>query len=317
MLVRIKTFSRKKKNKVDDDVKDSAYKLAGAAGIAGSGALINKQAGKYFENSLLKDKGTKNSVDVINNLAKNREGTDIIFNINDKSGKTSCYFGDNKKTWDNWKNSLTRKLKSRGLSDEKIKEELSKNALATYGGTDTVMLGSGMRTRGNARDAAVFAHELGHSKYGNYADLKGADKGGKLGRLAHKISRNTPDFLRRKKFQGGASLAAGIASGYRGAKQKDEKGKESTLNKVAPYSVSALTAPVLAREASASAKALKLLKKYGADKTTMSKARKTLAAAGLTYTLPLAYSIAGATAGRQIGKLAYKFDKGKDSDKKK
>lgn len=97
MLVRIKTFSRKRNNKVDDDVKDSAYKLAGAAGIAGSGALINKQAGKYFENSLKKDKATKNSIDVINNLAKNREGTDIIFNINDKSGKTSCYFGDNKK----------------------------------------------------------------------------------------------------------------------------------------------------------------------------------------------------------------------------
>lgn len=179
------------------------------------------------------------------------------------------------------------------------------------------MLGSGMRTRGNARDAAVFAHELGHSKYGGYADLKKTDKGGKLGRLAHKLSRNTPDFLRKEKFQGGASLAAGIASGYRGAKQKDENGKESTLNKVAPYSVSALNAPILAREASASAKGLKLLKKYGADKTTMSKARKTLAAAGLTYTLPLAYSIAGATAGRQIGKLAYKFDKEKDSDKKK
>ena len=53
MLVRIKTFSRKKKNKIDDDVKDSAYKLAGAAGIAGSGALMRNQAGKYFENSLL------------------------------------------------------------------------------------------------------------------------------------------------------------------------------------------------------------------------------------------------------------------------
>ena len=52
MLVRIKTFSRKKKNKIDDDVKDSAYKLAGAAGIAGSGVLIKNQAGKYFENRI-------------------------------------------------------------------------------------------------------------------------------------------------------------------------------------------------------------------------------------------------------------------------
>ena len=313
MLVRIKTFSRKKKNKVDDDVKDSAYKLAGAAGIAGSGALLYNQAGKYLENSLKKDKATKNSVDVINNLLKNTEGTKVIRDKTDISGTGSCYYGDSLKDWDKWKNSFTKKLKSRGLPDEKIKEELSKNVLATYGGTDTVKLGSGTFNRANARDAAVFAHELGHSKYGGYADLKKADKGGKLGRLAHKLSRNTPDFLRKKRV----SLVAGIASGYRGAKQKDEKGKESTLNKVAPYSISALNAPILAREASASAKALKLLKKHGADKTTMSKARKTLAAAGLTYTLPLAYSIAGVTAGRQIGKLAYKFDKKKDSDKKK
>ena len=71
--------------------------------------------------------------------------------------------------------------------------------------------------RMNTDDLATLAHELGHSKYGGYADLKKADKGGKLGRLAHELS----DKLRNSKCLRklpGISAATGVVSGYRGAK---------------------------------------------------------------------------------------------------
>ncbi len=175
--------------------------------------------------------------------------------------------------------------------------------------------------RKNASDASILAHELGHSKYSSadeYRNKRITDKGGKLGTIVHKIDSKIPALLKNPSVQAVGSFAGGIVSGKRGAKQKDETGKESTLNRVTPYAVpGVINANLLAREGAASAKGLKLLKKYGADKTTMSKARKTLTSAGLSYATIAALPLVTAKAGREVGKHLYEKEKKENDYKKK
>ena len=211
-------------------------------------------------------------------------------------------------------------LHKKGYNDAVINKFLEDSGLKHYG-DDTVVVLEDQLKRKNASDAGILAHELGHSKYSpvdEYRNKRITDKGGKLGTIVHKIDDKVPALLKNPLIQPVGSFVGGVISGKRGARQKDETGKESTLNRIAPYAVpGAINANMLAREGAASIKGLKLLKKYGADKATMSKARKTLGVAGATYATSLALPLVTAKAGREVGKHLYEKEKKNGSKKKK
>jgi hypothetical protein len=292
-----KSFSEKV-----DKGKDNLNKAA----LYGGGAYLGKKGYrkffKYLDKNRTKEKSTENSEKVFKKLLENTEGTNIIVDNKTHGAYLGSQGGVKRRS------KLISKLKSEGLSDEEIKEYFLKNPKRSVSGTDTIKMTEKSLKRMNTDDLATLAHELGHSKYGGYADLKKTDKGGKLGRLTHELSDKLGNSKCLRKLPG-ISAATGVVSGYRGAKQKDETGKESILNKVAPYSVSLASTPLLSSEAAASIKGLKLLKKYGADKATMSKARNSLLLNGSTYLTGALVPIATAKVGREVGKLAYKVNK--------
>ena len=319
MIIRLKLFSKEKKEK-----KDSHLRKAANWGLLGGGGLImgNSIAGNNLYNSeRAVESGTENSKKVIDALSKNSEGTSIRPAKDlTVTGGSPFYAGVGKEKGERTKKRLYDILHKKGYNDAVINKFLDESGLKHFG-DDTVIMLEDQLKRKNASDAGILAHELGHSKYSpvdEYRNKRVADKGGKLGTIVHKIDDKVPALLKNPLIQSVGSFAGGVVSGKRGAKQKDETGKESTLNRVAPYAVpGAINANMLAREGAASIKGLKLLKKYGADKATMSKARKTLGVAGTTYATALALPLVAAKAGREVGKYQYEKEKKNDYKKKK
>lgn len=321
MIIRLKLFSKEKENEKKDG---NHLKKAAAYGLGGSAALLAANTAAGYDLLMSKrsrENGTENSKKVYDALLKNSDGVDVR-SAKDLSvtGNSPYYAGVDRKDADKFKKGITKKLRKRGYSNETINDFMDRTGLKNIG-DDAVVLSENITKRKNATDAAILAHELGHSKYSpvdGYRKKRVADKGGKLGTIVHKIDGKIPALLKSPGTQTVGSFIGGVVSGKRGAKQKDETGKESTINKAAPYAVpGAINANLLAREGAASIKGLKLLKKYGADKATMSKARRALGTAGLTYATVSAIPLVAAKAGREVGKHLYEKEKKENDSKKK
>ena len=323
MIIRLKLFSKKKK---ENEKKDSHLRKATKWGLLGGGAVVGANAVAaldVFKSKRAKENRTENSKKVYDALLKNSEGVNVHpvkFENLDYAGYSPYYAGVGKEKGEKTKKRIYDALRKKGYSDATINRFFNESGLKHFG-NDAVIMEEEMTKRNNASDAALLSHELGHSKYSSvneYRNKRVTDKGGKLGTIVHKIDSKIPALLKNPSVQAVGSFAGGIVSGKRGAKQKDETGKESTLNRVTPYAVPGIiNANLLAREGAASAKGLKLLKKYGADKTTMSKARKTLTSAGLSYATMSALPLVTAKAGREVGKYLYEKEKKNGSKKKK
>jgi len=190
----------------------------------------------------------------------------------------------------------------------------------------------------------TLAHEMGHAYHTN-------NKKSKLGRAIHNLSakideeyvisaigpvRNKrkidPDYakesltdqLRRvadknRRFVGStASGLSGVAAGYK-AEEEKEKGnkKKARLISAGSLAVPVLGhTPELGREISASSKAMKMIKKAGANKQQIRGARKSLGYALGTYGVGLGKNLIINSGGQLVGKGAYKLTHKKKKEDK-
>ena len=272
-----------------------------------------------------------------------KEGDNII---NKKLGK-GIYKGHDRPEDIKIKNNLLKKAKDKGM---RIIDDpyAASSSMHTIIDTNT---GKAIDVIVNSpkSNAATLAHEMGHGYYNYHKNTKG----GKIGKLVHKVSDkidlldNPGNWLYdskkdtvkinekgqevltkhgKKRLRMGnivtnavglAEFANGLDSGLRAERNKSQGKKQSTFNKIKPYILPiALGTPALVREGMASAKGLKLMKESGASKKLINDSRKHLIRAGATY-LPTGHLInaaAGDVAGHVIGKQIYKKD---DSTKKR
>ena len=164
---------------------------------------------------------------------------------------------------------------------------------------DVVSLGKG---KSKFNQADVLAHELGHAEH--FKNRSGSV----IGKIAHSGIRY-PGAIAMHRL-GEASILAGVNGYTLGKKVKDQDGKSTIADKIRRAAPAAIMAPVLIAEAAASRQGLKMLKKAGASKQTMSKAKKSLG-----YALGSYAGVAAVPVG--INELGYQLGKKKGSKKEK
>lgn len=132
---------------------------------------------------------------------------------------------------------------------------------------------------------SIFAHECGHRHYHQTKSKRLVDL---VGKAVHKINPYAK-MASHDKFVMGNGAFAGIKKAV-----KESNGeKQSKINKHQAWVYPAVVGiPTLVAEGMATGKGLRILKRAGADKTMMRKAKKELATAGSTYIADYAKKIA-------------------------
>lgn len=153
----------------------------------------------------------------------------------------------------------------------------------------------------------MIAHEMGHAHYSRNG------RAGKLGKWAHKayLGGSTGGVI----YPGISGIGVGVASGISKAERESEGKKENKVMKHLHHAtVAATSAPMLTSEAAASLKGLRLMKKAGADKKILKRARKDLTTAFGSYATAAAMN---AGVGEVAKNIAYKKRRRKLENKKK
>ena len=163
-----------------------------------------------------------------------------------------------------------------------------------------------------SKKSSFLGHELGHRHYNKD---KAKTIGDKIGKAAHKYYEKTGGARNHVVLSPAAGIIAGIHSGKKRAEKEAKGEKESKFNRHKSWAIPlAVQAPALLAEGMASKHGYKLLKKSGAGKEGLKKAKKELANALGTY-----MGLAGMNAG--IGEvsrgISYKKYKKKNEKKKK
>lgn len=180
---------------------------------------------------------------------------------------------------------LLKEGKDRGLKGtEKIKHSLLSGYLPA---SDTIRHGE---------NAGITSHELGHRHYFKEKDA------GTIGKLAHKAYL-VPNVMRQFHGVGAASFANGYLSGRHAAKLEKEGKEESKLHRLSGFVVpGAAAAATLTAEGLASKKGIQLLKKSGASKEVIDRAKKELPKAWGTYASQSGMEFGASELGRFIGR---------------
>lgn len=256
-----------------------------AASLAASG-ISKDQLSKIMKVEFDPEEAEK----LTQSLNKKAEGMGVKV-VKDPFFGNSAYVGTGggKKVRD--KIAYLKKKARKGGTMGKISGKLA-DTLETMSGKGSEVyknLGKDAIVLGNLNSPAIEAHELGHA-----ANFRGRGKG--IGKLAH-------SNYGLGTWSGAAGAATGWYTGKKAARAEAEGKKTSTWNKVAPAVVPlAFQAPILASEAVASKKGLKMLKEAGASKEAMKAAKKQLGHAYNTYLANSALQTASGLGAHQISK---------------
>lgn len=198
------------------------------------------------------------------------------------------------------KNLLTEN-KALEQENEKLYKKLLRKAKET--GTSVSEVDSALKSHYNpktdtinsTRAADIFSHEIGHRDH-----IKG--RAGIVGKFVHKKAVHVPGRYISKApiaISGGYGLAHGMAAGAREAKTGK---KESVASRITGYLPTIASLGMVASEAAASKRGIKLLKEAGASKEYLKKARKNLRTAGGSYRSAVVFGGGVNALGRGIGK---------------
>lgn len=201
---------------------------------------------------------------------------------------------------------LIKESGKKGIQIKTIDHPVLKGNAMYHTEKDVVLLGKG---KSKFNQADVLAHELGHAEH--YKKRGGSV----IGKIAHSGAVRFPGALSMYKLRE-ASVLAGVNGYTLGRKVKDQDGKSTTTDKIRRIAPAAIMAPVLISEAAASRQGLKMLKKAGASKQTMSKARKSLGSALGSYAGLAAVPVGINELGYQLGKKKSSKKEETNNDKK-
>ena len=214
----------------------------------------------------------------------------------------------NQSSWINGKNNedkefIDRYKKSKFYKPyETITQDQKHAALAYNGYADGVMKSDVHLGPNSSRE--TIAHELGHGK----DFLENGHKPKVLARVANCTKAGSM-------FMAGVGIGTGLRAGAK--KVKDEDYEEEALSKYSgALTGAAIGAPTLAEEFRASRNGLKIMKELGYDKKAISKGRKNLLKAGLSYGGDVLKNMAIGQAAHAISKKGAEWVL-KDEDNKK
>lgn len=310
MIVRRnKYFSEEKKEKKKRELTPAQLGLVAAGTLIGGKAITDKANRITYNNALNSfDKNTsKNAKSVTKKIIEEARSKGIKFrNIEggeiDMGGSPAGYLGV---PFSRMARKAIKILRKKDPNiREGIDEEIRNNNL-NFVGKDMVVVKKGAQL---APD--MIGHEVGHA----YNCVKGRESS-PVGRVAHNLM---PIYKLSNPLAMGLH---GMRQGYKRERDK-ARGKKSGFwtKHGAVVLPAALNAPALISEAAASSRALKLMKKHGADKDTLNLGKKNLLNAFGSHlsvkSVPVVAGLSGHYLGRAIGKYRFK-DNNKNSNKKK
>lgn len=297
IILQRRLFSSKKKSEEEekeDELSPEDLMLAGAGTYIGGRKItkhLHKKSGDYVSRTR---NNSPNAETVRNRIIKEAKGRGIQFY--DIPSGSSAYAGAPPARM------ARKKLDKYG--SPVVKREVAKHPVAKHVGKDAILVNRNSKTM---RDVDVIAHEVGHA----YNSVKGRPST-VIGRTSHvidPISKLTvgPSTKKGRNRSDAAMFLHGVVQGVKKENNKKDGKKDSKWTKYGSVALPlTLAAPALISEAAASRRAMKLLKKHGADKATKRLARKRLGAAwgtyGFKYARPVIAGGSGELVGRGIGK---------------
>lgn len=315
MILLVKRFSKEKNNE-DKKKAKRRRKIAGTLAATGIGAGLvasYDKLGKHLSDKaqdMLNSEDTEEGNQLFEKLSKRVEAQGTGLN---SDAEWNSVYGSK------WQHKIANKFEDLS-NNQKISKD-TRDQLRDIVDSVKETLGK----PGKAGDsintverADVLAHEFGHSLH-----YQGRD-GSKLGKASHKLLPASA-LLYRTQISPYISGGAGFISGIKAEKAKEKGKKESFLNKIVPVAAPiAMAAPSLVSEALASKRGLKELKDAGASAEYLKSAKKNLATAYSTYTVPLLRNVGAGLLGRVAGRGTRKaytgikeaLDKNKKKDEK-
>lgn len=289
--------SKKKKSKKEeenDELSPEDLMLAGVGTYSG-GRGISKHLHKKSSDYVSRTRNNSSNAETVRNrVIKEAKGRGIQFY--DIPSGSSAYAGAPP--------ARRAKKKLDKYASPEVKREVAKHPVAKHVGKDAVLIN---KNAGTMRDVDVIAHEVGHA----YNSVKGRPST-VVGRASHvidPISKLTvgPSTKKGRNRSDAAMFLHGVVQGVKKENNKKDGKKDSKWTKYGSVALPlTLAAPALISEGAASRRAMKLLKKHGADKATKRLARKRLGAAwgtyGFKYARPVIAGGSGELVGRGIGK---------------